>query len=54
MSRILFNLIQNKVYKEQEIQEVSFNSTDKKTNWIFDFKGQGLSKVFLEDRKSVV
>lgn len=49
MSRILFNLIQNKVYKEQEIQEVSFNSTDKKTNWIFDFKGQGLSKVFLEE-----
>ena len=49
MSDILYNLIKDNAYKSQEIQEVSFNSQDKTTNWLFDFKGLGLSKSFLQE-----
>lgn len=49
MSQILFDIIVDKVYKEEGIQEVSLNSTDKKEGWIFDFKSQTLSKVFIEE-----
>lgn len=49
MSQTLFAIIKNFVYKEEEIQEISLNSSDKKIQWIFDFKGQSVSKVFLEE-----
>lgn len=49
MSSILFDLVKNKAYKDEEIQEISLNSSDKKTNWIFDFKNLGMSKVFLDE-----
>ena len=52
-SKILSEIIRNKVFKDQEIQEVSKNSTDKVTNWIFDFKGQGLTQEFLKEYAKV-
>lgn len=49
MSRILFEVIRKDVYKEKEIQDVFLWSTDKKTDWIFDFKGQSFSRIFLRE-----
>lgn len=49
MSSVLFDLVKNKAYKDEEIQEISLNSSGKKTNWIFDFKNLGMSKLFLEE-----
>lgn len=49
MSDILFNLIKDKIYNDKEIRKVSFDSLDKVTSWIFDFKSQGLTKIFLEE-----
>ncbi len=48
-SETLFNLIKENVYKTEEIQEVSRNSQEIPMSFIFDFKSQGLSKVFLEE-----
>lgn len=49
MSDTLFKIIKDKVYKDKEIQEISRAARDKATNWLFDFKSQGLSKIFLEE-----
>lgn len=49
MSERLFRIIQAKVYKTDEIREVSMNSQDVEKSWIFDFKSVSLSKEFLKD-----
>jgi outer membrane protein assembly factor BamB/orotate phosphoribosyltransferase len=49
MSEILFSLIQKGVFKEKEIKSVSLNATSKEYSWIFDFKAEALTKVFLEE-----
>lgn len=49
MSDILFSIIKDKVYEDEAIQDVSRNSQEKVITWIFNFKGQGLSKVFLQE-----
>ena len=49
MSTILFNLIKDKVYKDDLIKEVSSNSQGETMAWIFDFKSQALSRIFLEE-----
>ena len=49
MSTILFNLVKDKVYKDDLIKEVSFNSQGEIMAWIFDFKSQALSKIFLQE-----
>jgi outer membrane protein assembly factor BamB/orotate phosphoribosyltransferase len=49
MHDVLFDLLREKVYKTEQIREVSYNSTGKTKSWIFDFKSQTLSKVFLEE-----
>ncbi len=49
MSQILFEIIRKDVYKEKEIQDVSLWSTDKKVDWIFDFKSKSFSRVFLRE-----
>lgn len=48
-SELLFNIIKDSVYKTEEIQEVSRNSQELPKSFLFDFKSQGLSKVFLEE-----
>ena len=53
MSDILFNLIRDHVYNEDLIQKVSLNSSDKKIRWIFNFKNQSLSKIFLDEFSKV-
>lgn len=50
MSDILFKIITEKVFKDEEIQEVSLNSTGSIVeSWTFDFKAEGLSRVFLRE-----
>ncbi len=49
MPEILFDLIKDKVYKDREIQDISLWSTDKQISWVFDFKSQGLSRIFLQE-----
>ncbi len=49
MSDILFKILRDKVYKEDEIRAISLASTGKMEKWIFDFKGQCLSKFFLQE-----
>ena len=49
MKSKLFTLIKDEVYESTLIKEASFNSQEKETTWIFDFKSQGLSKVFLQE-----
>jgi len=50
MSDILFKIITEKVFKNEEIQKVSLNSTGSvMESWIFDFKAEGLSRVFLRE-----
>lgn len=49
MSDVLFSIIKDKVYEDKVIQEVSRNSRGKVNRFIFNFKGQGLSKVFLRE-----
>lgn len=49
MSDIFFSIIKDKIYEDKAIREISYNSQDKATSWIFDFKSQGLSKVFLQE-----
>lgn len=48
-SELLFTIIKDDVYKTEEIQEVSRNSQELPKTFLFDFKSQGLSKVFLEE-----
>jgi outer membrane protein assembly factor BamB/orotate phosphoribosyltransferase len=49
MSSILFSRIVASVFKREEIQEVSLNSQGEKTSWIFDFKGEAFSDIFLKE-----
>lgn len=49
MSDILFSIIKDEIYEDEAIRRVSQSSRDKATTWIFDFKSQGLSKVFLQE-----
>jgi outer membrane protein assembly factor BamB len=48
-SLTLFEIITNNVYKNEAIREVSLNSQGKEIQWIFDFKSQALSRVFLKE-----
>lgn len=48
MSSLLFEIIKTKVYKDVEIQSVTKGTEGSTTEWIFDFKSQSLSKVFLQ------
>lgn len=52
-SNFLFDTIKAKVFKEDEIQRVSRNSSGSEVKWIFDFKSQALSKSFLEAYSSL-
>lgn len=49
MSAILFNIIKDRVYRSDEIKKVSLDSRGSSKQWIFDFKGQGLSPIFLRE-----
>lgn len=49
MSAILFQIIRDNVYQDKAIQDISFASTGKREKWIFDFKRQSFSRVFLEE-----
>ncbi len=53
MSSVLFDLIKEHVYKDEDIKQVSSNSLDKEIAWIFDFKSQALSKVFLNEYSQI-
>lgn len=46
---LLFNLIKTDVYKDEEIKQVFLDSQGGTKQWIFDFKSQALSKVFLKE-----
>jgi outer membrane protein assembly factor BamB/orotate phosphoribosyltransferase len=48
-SQVLSQLIRENVYKEEEIRKVSFDSRGQIKSWIFDFKSQALSKIFLQE-----
>lgn len=49
MSDTLFSILKDKVYENETIREVSYNSLGKTIRWIFDFKSQALSKIFLQE-----
>ncbi len=49
MSHVLFSLIKDKIFKDDVIKEVSYNSQGETLAWIFDFKSQALSRIFLEE-----
>ncbi len=49
MSSILFSRIVTNVFKKEEIQEVSLHSSGTSMPWIFDFKGEAFSDVFLRE-----
>lgn len=49
MSETLFRIIKDHVFKTTEIREISRNGSGIEKPWIFDFKNQSLSPIFLKE-----
>jgi outer membrane protein assembly factor BamB/orotate phosphoribosyltransferase len=49
MSKILFDLIQKEVFKQDEIKKISLDGEGVEKSWIFDFKATSLRADFLQE-----